>query len=839
LSRIEDLFHPQAVETIRKEIAQANHNEVFFLGEIDQERRVKSVRVLARGNEFSVPAISQVVSPGDVVIHNHPSGSLTPSPADVELASRFGISGVASYIVNNDLTEVYVVVEAFELPKREPLDFQEIAKLIEPGGLISQQLRQYEHRPQQVDMVREIVNAFNQNKIAIIEAGTGTGKTIAYLLPAIFWSVKNKERVAISTNTINLQEQLIHKDIPLLQQALKVKFKAVLVKGRGNYACLRKVNALEADFQFYAEEKEASTLTTLIKWAHRSQDGSRSDLNFVPPEETWEKIKAETDSCLRSKCPHFHQCFVNRARREAASADLLIVNHHLLFADLALRKVLGNYAELSILPAYRKLVLDEAHNIEDVATSYFGGQLTRIGLLRLLRKFYHEKKKGERGLLPFLKIKLFQNRKELTEDKLEVLLKKIDEELIPNKERLAEMVEEVFQCIVSFMESQMGTDKPEHQLRITPDIRALPQWEEEIELPVKGLCLELRSYATSLKNLNKKLSHLGKELKEKLEAQLIELKVLIERLDHSAFLLQSILLEEEEDKVQWMETQPQVRWRIVRLHSSPLLVADEMVDSVYSKFDTVVLTSATLTTEGKFNYINNRLGLDRVSTQRLSELMLPSPFNYQEQAIIGIPIDLPDPRHQGYVPEISRLLFKALTISEGKAFILFTSFKMLEETHQRLAEALKLLSIRSLKQGEDTRHNLIEEFKRDKSSVLFATSSFWEGVDVVGEALECVILVKLPFKVPTDPVLEARMEYIHKQGGNPFTEFSVPQAVIKFKQGFGRLIRTRADRGAVLILDKRIVEKSYGKVFLNSLPPCRLIKGKREQVIKALTKFFR
>ncbi|MFB0518658.1 MAG: helicase C-terminal domain-containing protein [Acidobacteriota bacterium] len=839
MSTIEDLFHPQAVETIRQEIAQAKYNEVFFLGEIDENRRVKSVRVLARGNEFSVPAISQVVSPGDVVIHNHPSGPLTPSPADVELASSFGISGVASYIVNNDLTEVYVVVEAFELPKRELLDFQQIARLIEPEGVISRQLRQYEHRPQQVDMVREIVEAFNHNRIAIIEAGTGTGKTMAYLLPAIFWAVKNKERVAISTNTINLQEQLIHKDIPLLKQALKEKFKAVLVKGRGNYACLRKVSALEADFQFYAEEEDASTLTTLIKWAHSSQDGSLSDLNFVPPEETWEKVKAETDACLRSKCPHFHQCFVNRARREAASADLLIVNHHLLFADLALRKVLGNYGELSILPAYRKLVLDEAHNIEDVATSYFGGQITRIGLLRLLRKFYHERKKGVRGILLFLKTKLFQNRKELTEEQLESLIKKIDQELIPGKERLAEMGEEVFQGIVSFMESQMDSDKPERQLRITPHIRDLPQWEEEIELPVKELCQELRSYATSLKSLAKKLNHSGKDLKEKLEAQLIELKVLIERLEHAAFLLQSILLEEEEDKVQWMQTQPQGRWRIVRLHSSPLLIADEMVESVYSQFDTVVLTSATLTTGGNFNYINNRIGLDSVSSERRKELMLPSPFNYQEQAIIGIPLDLPDPRHEGYVPEISRLLFKALTITEGKAFILFTSFRMLEGTHQRMAEALKLLGIRPLKQGEDTRHNLIEEFKRDTSSVLFATSSFWEGVDVVGEALECVILVKLPFKVPTDPVLEARMEYIQKQGGNPFTEFSVPQAVIKFKQGFGRLIRTRADRGAVLILDKRIVEKSYGEVFLNSLPPCRLIKGAKEQVIKALTKFFR
>lgn len=838
MESIERLFSKKSIKTLRREISAAKGREIFFLGKTDAHRRVIEVVPIARGDEEEVPALQQVAAPGDVVIHNHPSGDLKPSKADLRLASLFGQKGIGCYIIDNEVTLIYVIVEAFEKVELQPLKAEQITSLLLPGEKISQKLSNYEHRPQQMEMINAVIEAFNNDKVALVEAGTGTGKTLAYLLPAIFWTSANRERVAISTNTINLQEQLLYKDIPFLRQVLLQKFKAVLVKGRGNYACLRKINSLQKDLKLYAEEDDEQMIVDIINWSYKTSDGSISDLNFIPPEQTWEKVKSETDLCLRSKCRFFKRCFVNRARRELAQADLLIVNHHLLFSDLALRRQLGPESELSILPAYQRLILDEAHNLEDVVTSHFGSHITRIGLIRMLHRLYHLKK-GGKGLLPIIKVKLFQVRAELSESTLGAIVNLIDSQLIPQVQLVESAAEVAFEKIAEFISSQQSEkDAPEFKLRITPEIQQNPGWKLLMQEEIKEIKAELHSLISQMEKLGKSLGRLKRETKDELEDQLLQLRATAGRFREVKALISNIFDIHEEGEIKWILAGGEKRRGKIELLTSPLIVADEMIERVFYPYGTVILTSATLTIGGNFNFIKARLGLDKLEEERLIELVLPSPFDYQKQAIIAIPSDVPSPRSQLFGEELPSFLLKTISITQGRAFILFTSFALLNSCFKQLHEPLRLMGITALKQGTEGRHKLLERFKKDISSVLFATDSFWEGVDVEGEALQCVVLTKLPFKVPNDPVLEARMEYIEKQGGNPFMELAVPLAVIKFKQGLGRLIRRKTDRGAIMILDKRIKEKNYGKAFLHSLPPANLIIDINEEVYKRLREFF-
>ena len=836
MRRLSELISDEARTRMRKEIAEAEGREVFFLGRTDEKKRVVEVIPLARGSEDAVPAISQLAEPGDVIIHNHPSGVLSPSDADLTLAARFGANGVGCFIVNNELSQVYVVVEPFERKEKTPLSFEELSKLLLPGGPIAKLLPSYEEREEQLAMMRAVISAFNEDKIALIEAGTGTGKTLAYLIPAIYWAKTNEERVVISTNTINLQEQLIHKDIPLLGETLPIKFTALLAKGRGNYLCLRKLEAVRESPTLYADDEDKELLNALIAWARSTSTGDLADLNFIPKQSVWDELKSESDYCLRSKCPYFNDCFLNKARRRLASADILVVNHHLLFADLSLRKEIGAGSELSILPAYHRLILDEAHNLEDIATSYFGTRITRAGLRRLLLKLYHPKKEGK-GVLPFLRGKIIKLGSGFASDGGEAIVRRIDEKLIPTVSSLIDFADSVFDEIASFVREEAKDEGgEERKLRITERIASRERFRRIASEKVEELSLKLNLFANDLTKLAKSCRRFPPEMKEELSHQLIDLSVLATRVEEASFLIKEGFAPQDEERVRWLVVSE--KRRKVELNSSPLLIAPEMVEAVYSRFGTVIMTSATLTTGGNFGFIKDRLGLDLLNRERVIELLLPSPFDYEKQTIIGIPVDIPSPKVPGYLEAVNEFLLEALRITRGRAFVLFTSFSHLVSSFSSLEALLSELGIVSFKQGDEPRHKLLERFKRDIHSVLFATDSFWEGVDVAGEALSCVVLTKLPFRVPTDPVLEARIEYIEHQGGNPFFELSVPQAVIKFRQGLGRLIRRKSDRGAILILDRRIVEKSYGAFFLRSLPPCRIVKGSKKEVLSALSRFF-
>lgn len=840
MNKIPKYISPHVAEKIRAEISEAHGNEVFFVGYTEEDLVVHEIDVVARGDQTAVPAVLQKAEEADVVIHNHPSGHLTPSGADLSIAAHLDSFSVAFYIVDNPVENIYVAVEPFEKKEIHPIKTEEMEHFLKPGGPVAKALKGYEYRPQQIEMIDMASQAFNQSKVCTIEAGTGTGKTMAYLLPAIFWSTANKERVVISTNTINLQEQLIKKDIPFLQKILNVDFTAVLVKGRGNYVCLRKVDEVEQDFAALSDEDEMEELQHLIVWARDSRDGSKSDLSFIPNRNVWEKIASESDTCTRSKCPHFRECFVNKARRNASRAQILVVNHHLLFADLAIRHHIGSMNAAAVLPPYHRIIFDEAHHLEDVATNYFGIRITRWGIVRMLSRLHRLQKSLPKGQLHNLHHHLLRKRRYLPDDLFIKISAKIDSDLVSFVDLLVSETHDLMdQLFMDVKKRSNESESHEIKLRLLPHVAEQLFRDTHLGDFMKDYIRSLKRFCQELYDLLDLVTVAEKYVDEGFESQTIEIQAQADRLIAVAEGLNEIIFSDDEEHIRWIEVKAGYRGRsIVRLQSSPLDITDMMKSAVYDVFGTVIMTSATLTVDKKFDFLADRIGLVSLANQRRTEIILSSPFDFERQVLLAVPLDIPAPNHPSFAAELTKMIFKAITISDGRAFVLFTSYGLLQIVHNQLKESLEMVGIRVLKQGNENRHELLKRFRKDKTSVLFATDSFWEGVDVVGDALQLVIITKLPFKVPNEPIIEARYEAIEKRGGNPFMEYAVPLAVLKFKQGFGRLIRSKTDRGSVLIFDNRVVNKSYGKRFLRSLPDCRTVFAGREEVFPELKKFF-
>jgi ATP-dependent DNA helicase DinG len=813
-----DWLAGEAAQDMRHEIAVCSGNEVFFAGWLDNGY-LSRVKVLARGNKFSVPVVRQQLKPGMMVLHNHPGGDLTPSGADISVASRLGQDGIGFAIVNNSVDRSYIVVEPHQAQEDKPVVREEVHQILGPGGRVSLAMMSYESRPQQLEMALAIAGALSQGTHALIEAGTGTGKSLAYLVPSLLWAIKNERRIVISTNTINLQEQLLHKDIPLLQQLMPSPFKAVLIKGRGNYLCNRKFSELLREGSGQVEEDDIPELQALATWSQGTREGSKSDLSFSPRPSLWELVSSDGDTCLRLNCPQFRDCWFHKARREAVDAQVLIVNHSLLFADLVIRAQGG---EGGLMPSYHSIILDEAHNVEDAATEWFGLRLTRRGLTRSLSRLYSARTGGAKGLLPLMQRKLqgTPGAKSLQDF--------LHQEVIPELNLAGEEVQVLFRGLEQML---TVSGQREAKQRLTQDYCRSQEWHQRREE-----CAQLQNRLARLANLLSLTASRLEEIQGVVEAclgQLVELEALARRLAATERALGEIFSEPNPERVRWLSLEQGRFGSRVSLHDAPLSVQEPLQEHLWQKFATVVLTSATMAVDNSFGYLKERLGLSK----GVKELILSSPFDYHQQVLLGVATALPEPEQADFLRRGAEAVAKSLVGSRGRALVLFTSFSMLKAFARHLAGPLKEQGIPLLCQGEMPRNRLLEMFRRDTSSVLLATASFWEGVDVAGESLSSLIITRLPFTVPDEPILEARVEQLRLEGKNPFLTYQVPQAVLKLRQGFGRLIRTKRDRGIILILDRRVKTKFYGALFLRSLPPCPLITGSVEDILAKQRQF--
>ena len=792
---------------MRAAIDESDGAEVLFVCDTDSDMLVTAARVVARGAPEMVAAPMDHIRRGQIAIHNHPSGVLQPSAADVSVAAELADSGVGSYIVNNDVTELIVVCEPFEPEHLEPLDIEGLVALIDSGGALSDLMPDFEPRASQIAMLEKVAAAFNDDELIAVEAGTGVGKSFAYLLPAIAWAATNNERVVVSTATINLQQQLVDKDIPSVQKLLGVDVPVMLVKGRGNYLCRKRLGEMHEESSLFEEEADDPDLAALRDWAEVTDTGSRSEVPFPVPEELWSAVNSDPDSCTELRCRLREDCFFLKARREATAAKVLVANHHLLFIDLALRVRGIGFDTRAILPPFQRLIFDEAHSIENSATSLFSESFSRFAVQKHSRRLRHTRRNRALGLLPSVR------RRGANPE----YVVRATEEL----SKVDEAAEALNAAVLAATASQT--------FRLTPELPA----------GTKDAILE------PVAELHKRLVLLANTLKDVLEdddgeeaGPFYDLRVTLRRIENLIGVCDSFGdFQNHSDRVFWIEVRRSGAGQsYARLISSPLDIRQVMREAVYDVFPTAVFTSATLTVAGSFDYWSGRIGLgdaDRPAQQ----LSLPSPFPYEEHALVAVPTDAPEPSAPAYSEYLRSFLEDLLLTSEGHALVLFTSYEMLRALHGALRETLAEHGIAALRQGDDDRARLLRNFALDKTSVLFATESFWQGVDVPGESLQVVVLCRLPFRVPTDPILVARTEAIERRGGNAFAELSLPEAVMKFRQGFGRLMRRGTDRGVVVVTDVRVFTKRYGGAFLESLPETQSSRREGAGVIEDVERF--
>ncbi|MCK6529829.1 DEAD/DEAH box helicase [Myxococcota bacterium] len=829
---------------LREAIAEAGGNEVFFLGRLGEDGRVDEVRALCRGNASAVPALLDVPRSGEAVLHNHPSGHLVPSDADLSLASRYGQDGVAFFIVDNDASRIYCVVEP-QSKRLVPVDPERVRALLGAGGDLSRALAGYEARPAQVAMAVEVGRAVGAGGVAVVEAGTGTGKSLAYLVPAAAWAIQNRRRVAVATRTINLQQQLMTQDIPVLRRMLP-EVEAALVKGRGNYLCRRKLADRAQDLQLF-EGKDREFLEQVVAWSEVTPDGSLADLPFVPDREMWEEVNSSSEETLRIRCPHYERCFYYQSRRRAAASHVLVVNHALLLADLAIKEDSGA-AGAGVLPRFDLLVLDEAHHLEDAATSQAA---VRVQLATVLRPLSRLKPARERrpGTLGRLR-RAVESSPRHDDPRSLAVLSRIDEAMVPSVESLRTLLPMWFQDLAVAAVDAVGKDEldrvAEGRLRLREGVPLPGALDPVLPDRVAEGASALASLARDVDVLRELVAQLPQEVRERCAQSGMELGTASKRLLGLAQAMKSVL-DPDPNRCRWLEID-RPRPRIgeapppgvfqVRLCSSPIDVSPMIRERLVTPMKATVMTSATLTVDRSFRHFRERVGLGAHApeAERVSESRYDSPFDYGRQVLLGVPRDVPEPGRPGYPDAVTDLVVRAVQASAGRAFVLFTAYGMLRRV-ARAAEARLGPSFRILCQGEMDRGRLLDAFRAGGRSVLFGTDSFWEGVDVRGDALSLVVLTRLPFRVPSEPVQQARAEAIESAGGDAFRDYAVPQAVIKLKQGFGRLIRSRTDRGVVLILDPRVITRSYGQAFLRSLPDARPLVAPGDDVVAAVARF--
>ena len=806
-----------ARDEMRRQIEDADGNEIFFAGMIDEEGVVVSVQAGSRGNSGSVPVNLSFARAASVLIHNHPSGNLLPSDADLMMAGDASEKAQGFYIINNSVTEIYVVMEPIKPAVIRRLSPDDTSLYLSKSGPLARISPYFEERASQIELVREITGAFNDDAVGVFEAGTGVGKSFAYLIPAMLWAAENKERVVISTGTINLQQQLSEKDIPQAERIIGKKVKSVLVKGRQNYVCLRRLSEASAERDLFDEETEI--LDKIGSWAKGSGSGSKSDLGFMPPESLWQRVNSEADACMGMRCRFREKCFVMKVRKEASDAGILVVNHHILFADIESRMSGAGYDDTAVLPPYKRVIFDEAHGIEDAATSFFSNSLSRFRIMKQLNLLYRQRKGVATGHV-FALCALSKG-----EDKSDL----VKEEIERTKTSLSALEEESRDFLGRNPCARLFHGNAARLAGLTQKIRLLQK-------NLATVCALVREIMEGIDE-----DYLA-------EPVIYESKAVLRRLDDMLAVSQNFVSwDEHPDSVFWIcaKKLPPAMARntdspfFYELNETPLDIAPMMNKGVFEPMLSVVCTSATISVSGSFDFWRKKVGINFIESGRVRTGIFLSPFPYKTNMALAVPSDAPFPDNENFQTYMEDSLVKMIRAAGGKTLVLFTAYDSLRRACDAVRPRLSPLGINVLRQGDDDRFRLLSRFKDDVSSVLFATDSFWEGVDVPGESLSLVVIAKLPFAVPTDPVFAARGERISERGGFPFMELSVPDAVIKFRQGFGRLIRRTDDRGAVVVLDRRIIEKSYGRMFTESVPETKIIYSPLPELIESIGGFLR
>jgi len=860
---------PQAAAVLRSAIADVDGDEVFAIGEV-ADGRIVSVEVTCRGTEDRVPALLGRPKPGQVVIHNHPSGNLQPSEADLHLAGKYGEDGVGVVIVDNAVGRSRWVVEphvseAIRVAKAEvERVFRTTLPQVMPG---------HEPRPAQVSMATAVAEALNDGQISILEAGTGTGKSLAYLVPAAMWAQANDGKVVVATHTLTLQGQLASSDLPVLAKA-KLPVKWATLRGRSNYICRRKLveaaAELGVDFSPVTggeprpsappdddDQPERRRLLEALVRAVGAGEGFRQALQFSVDPEVWDDVRSDHEQTLRARCPHFDKCFYYQARRKAAESHLLVVNHHLVLADLHIKATSGGDG---ILPKFDRLILDEGHHLEGAATSLLREQVTARSITRAIGRLLGSKRR--RGSLQKLYKRFGGTKSPLTEHDRERFARTCGA-LMSMLPRAKTTADATLEGLASALLTKTDTTR-----RLTPALREDELWASTIEPGLHELAAVLGQVAQMLDRLGDLLDGLPPNERLADPQPVFELTRVHRLMGGQAKQCSEFSQPSDgpEPLVRWFEAARNRKGPpTAALIAAPLEVGPVLRRTVFDPLHATVITSATLAVRQTFDHFRGRVGLvlpkapanpnreDIELDDILGDLaepdaplagdtvhtaVFPSPFDYPRQSLLGLPRDLPPPDAPEWASVIARATTAAIHVARGGTFVLCTSFAMVDRLHaharEKLGDRLVLL-----KQGEMGRTRLLHRFRESGDAVLFGTDSFWEGVSVKGNALRLVVIPRLPFRVPTEPVQQARSELLQSRGLDPFRAHMLPEAVLRLRQGFGRLVRTRTDRGAVLILDRRVIDRWYGRIFLQSLPPARRTTGPTRAVLRTIRDFIR
>lgn len=801
-----------AAAVMRQAISETGGMEVFAVGAVANGRVVRA-EVVCRGQVDRVNALLDRASHGGVVLHNHPSGDLTPSDADMRLAGMFGEDGVGFVIVDSGVTRANWVVEPPK-HKRVAIDPDAVEAVFRermPAVIEGMRVREA-----QIEMARRVAQQLNGEGALLVEAGTGTGKSLAYLVPAAMWASANDARVAVSTHTRALQLQLLRSDLPALRKVGLDTSTAVLL-GRGNYLCRRRLE-LATQEQTELPEDWQQPFEELSRWAANTEVGTRAELSFAMPYELWDRVASDSDLTLSVKCPHYDKCCYYTARRQAAAAQVVVVNHALLMADLRLRADIGR----GVLPPYDRLILDEAHHLEDVATGAGSRKVTAEAVRRAVRPLVPRKRNP--GALARL-AKHVSATPSIPED--------VQQRVATAASTASAQLEAAAVLAGQNLDDLAGQLDPKSPtLRITGATEDTELWTRTIKPTMSHLASAIERATGAVDKLLDVME--GHALPPQRAQPALDIKRGRRRLGTHALDLRAFLdMGDDPDSCRWIEAaRRRGRTPSAAVCSAPVDLSRTLRELLWDSMPSTVCTSATLTVGKTFHFYQSRTGSTDAET-----LVLPSPFDHFRQTLLGLPRDLPPPNHPDFLRQSAHVILDAIRISGGGAFVLCTSYRAVEAYSAALRAALPD-SIPVFSQGTTARTTLLRRFADHHNAVLVGTDSFWEGVSVKGRALRLVVIPRLPFRVPTDPLHQARHERIVLQGKDPFRAYSLPEAALKLRQGFGRLIRSRDDRGVVLILDRRLHERSYGKLLVSSLPPAQRLNARWQRVREEVQAFF-